>query len=67
LIGAEVTRTVEYAMTRLTPLERRSVEGVAGGLSYIEVSKRWGCAAKTVDNAAQRGRRKIREALEAAA
>lgn len=54
---AELARLAE-AMRTLSPLERRSILGVANGLSYAQI----GGNPKSIDNAVQRARLKLREA-----
>ena len=48
----------------LTDLERKVVGSVLMGLSYRETSKRLGITEKSVDNAMQRARRKLRAAFD---
>ncbi|WP_053958302.1 sigma-70 family RNA polymerase sigma factor [Sulfobacillus thermosulfidooxidans] len=55
-------RTDLYAALHdLTLLEWRVVWDIAAGYSYEDVARRWGRSRKTVDNALQRARRKLRE------
>jgi RNA polymerase sporulation-specific sigma factor len=63
---AEVA-TVVRTVRRLSESERRAVVGIASGRTYREVAGDLDCTPKAVDNAAQRGRRKVAMALEAAA
>lgn len=50
-------RDIARRMERLTPLERRAIVAIACGYRYDEL----GLPEKAVDNAAQRGRRKLRD------
>lgn len=58
-----VASTVHYS---LTPLERKAVLGIANGITYEEIAADHDVSAKTIDNAAQRAKRKLAQALEAA-
>lgn len=49
-------------MPKLTPLERRSILGLANGLTYSEVADLIGVTEKSVDNARVRAHLKLREA-----
>jgi RNA polymerase sporulation-specific sigma factor len=60
---ATVVRTVR----RMSETEREAVVAIASGATYAEIASEIGLGVKAVDNAAQRGKRKIRRALEAAA
>ena len=51
----------------LTERERSAVLGFAEGRPYEAIASGTGCGVKQVDNALQRGRRKLSAALEAAA
>jgi RNA polymerase sporulation-specific sigma factor len=51
---------------RLTPLERRALDGLASGASYEEISEQTGIPFKSIDNALTRARRKYsRQAVAA--
>jgi RNA polymerase sporulation-specific sigma factor len=63
---AEVA-TVVRTVRRMSETERGAVVAIASGTSYAEIASATGLGLKTIDNAAQRGKRKIRAALEAAA
>lgn len=56
-------RVLQAIRTRLSPLERRVLEGYLGGRSYREVASRLGLTEKSVDNALQRIRRKLERAV----
>lgn len=65
VIAAEKERlaSVLDRMKTLSPLERRAVLGLANGLTYVEISAAGGGEKmKAIDNAVQRGRRKLEEA-----
>lgn len=50
-------------MRTLSPLERRSVMGLANGFTYMQISEALGGAShKQIDNATQRARLKLRDA-----
>jgi RNA polymerase sporulation-specific sigma factor len=67
LEGKEEFAAVVGAFRRLTPVEREATTGIMVGASYADVAEEAGRSFKTIDNAHQRAKRKIREALEAAA
>jgi RNA polymerase sporulation-specific sigma factor len=67
LEAKEEFEAVRATFCRLSALERQAVGGIASGLSYEQVAEDTGRGFKTIDNAAQRAKRKIREGLEAAA
>lgn len=50
----------------LSPLERTAIVGIVEGVPYDQISAFEGVPVKSIDNAAQRARRKIATALEAA-
>jgi RNA polymerase sporulation-specific sigma factor len=54
------------AVLDMTDLERAATAGVGSGHSYAEICEATDREFKTIDNAHQRGQRKIRRALEAA-
>ncbi|HUB99116.1 MAG TPA: sigma-70 family RNA polymerase sigma factor [Solirubrobacterales bacterium] len=54
------------ARANLSAVESESIFGIADGLDYERIAQRGGYDVKQVDNAAQRARRKIAIALEAA-
>lgn len=59
-----LARAVSHEMSEL---ERRVILGRADGLSYEEIAEELGCTYKRVDNAAQRGKRKLAAAMAEAA
>lgn len=65
--GVEVGAVVGTVTERLSPLERAATVGIAEGVPYEVIAAEEGCDVKRIDNAAQRGKHKIREALERAA
>lgn len=52
--------------TSLTDLEQLAFDMIVEGASYEEIAEELGCAVKVIDNALQRGKRKLATALEAA-
>ena len=66
LEAGEEMRAVIDASLGLSEWERASITGIAEGRSYEEISAEHDIPLKTIDNAAQRARRKLAAALEAA-
>jgi len=56
-------RIISIASCALSPLEFEVFKGLAAGDSYVELAARMGVKTKTVDNAAFRVRRKLRDLM----
>ena len=63
----ELRAVVSTVAERMTPLEQAAVVGIANGNSYEEIAAAEDISVRSIDNAAQRARRKVALALEAAA
>lgn len=65
VVGKEEIDAVRHALAEdLTALEVGAVTSIAEGRTYDEYADHVGTTRKTVDNAAQRGREKIKKAIE---
>lgn len=62
-----VEALVRCVQDELTPLERQAVIRPADGLTFVEIAEEERCKVKSIDNARQRGQKKIARALEAVA
>jgi RNA polymerase sporulation-specific sigma factor len=62
----EEREKLEAGFRSLTPLEYRSIQGVADGIPYVAIADGLGVEEKVIDNAAQRARRKLSTALAVA-
>jgi RNA polymerase sporulation-specific sigma factor len=64
IIGSEQLGSVlQLCQVTLSSLEKTVVFLKAGGMSYAEIGERLGMDAKAVDNAVQRARRKLKNAI----
>ena len=63
IVATEATRS---ATALMTDLEATCLRLVSSGASYDAIAERLGCAPKSVDNAVQRARRKVRAAFASA-
>lgn len=60
LLREEVSRLNHLINTGLTPFERKTVIFFLSGYSYAQIAVKLNCTSKSVDNALQRVRRKLR-------
>lgn len=60
LLREEVSRLNNLINTGLTPFERKTVIFFLSGYSYAQIADKLNCTSKSVDNALQRVRRKLR-------
>ena len=67
VVQRERLQVAAQGVASLSQIERTAVVGIAEGYSYEEIMARSGVSFKQIDNAAQRGKRKVLQALEAAA
>lgn len=61
---AEMMEQFYRSVPLLTSLEAKVMSGILNGLAYSEIGSQLGCNVKTVDNAMQRAKRKLRPVLE---